>query len=554
MPRSFEPDSSSDQSDDESQDEFDVDCIVDAKMVKGKKMYLVKWVGYSDSENTWEPLKNLNHCWDKIQHFQENRKKSPKKRSRTEDVIPKASPSRRKKLEPEEIMDSSDEETDLRKSIQTSMEDSEQMETPASSPIKPRESPQPSSKALEQIDVNMPQLSSTSPIQDLSDWTAGDVPSVRFQKEILNINDKKTLNTLHLRSDGTVIAIRDQIIQAFFRQPCLMEIRDSTFLQRFPMAKQEILKNPFWADAHQKTIHVDDLDVTFILSKSGARSPLQKLVNDMWLGILSGEKFVILVHPTDGKKLGVFQKRRLSQCTRMEDAKFLPFSSEMKLQFFNLKKGERLFVPKDWHFYSFTIRESMNLVASKNEISEKCEDGSENSENSENSQDSQETTQDENLASVNILKFLEKKDLLNARLISKRTKFVFSRNEFWKPKFLGDFAFDPAVKSKEISETFQDKKFQQRTLWFELHRFVEGSLRCRNLDEISQKFQFMIQHRLLSSTDLSQHAKFLFKLKVEGLMPEMLGEYLTKEPKLELVNSFMAQFDFREMNILDAFR
>lgn len=38
---------------------FLIECIVGHKKVKGKILYLVKWVGYPSSENSWEPLSNI---------------------------------------------------------------------------------------------------------------------------------------------------------------------------------------------------------------------------------------------------------------------------------------------------------------------------------------------------------------------------------------------------------------------------------------------------------------------------------------------------------------
>lgn len=47
--------------DPESQDnEYEVDDILDVKLVKGQPHYLVKWTGYEESENTWEPENNIS--------------------------------------------------------------------------------------------------------------------------------------------------------------------------------------------------------------------------------------------------------------------------------------------------------------------------------------------------------------------------------------------------------------------------------------------------------------------------------------------------------------
>ncbi|XP_072217023.1 histone-lysine N-methyltransferase SUV39H1-like isoform X2 [Excalfactoria chinensis] len=40
-------------------DEFEVEFLCDYKRVGGEEFYLVKWRGYPDSANTWEPRKNL---------------------------------------------------------------------------------------------------------------------------------------------------------------------------------------------------------------------------------------------------------------------------------------------------------------------------------------------------------------------------------------------------------------------------------------------------------------------------------------------------------------
>ena len=47
------------------EDEYEVEKILQRK---GQK-YLVKWKGYTDGENTWEPLKNLANCQKHLQEF-----------------------------------------------------------------------------------------------------------------------------------------------------------------------------------------------------------------------------------------------------------------------------------------------------------------------------------------------------------------------------------------------------------------------------------------------------------------------------------------------------
>ena len=51
--------------------EYEVETIVD-KNHQGR--YLVKWRGYPDSENTWEPLSNLQNCQQKVEEFQKRKR------------------------------------------------------------------------------------------------------------------------------------------------------------------------------------------------------------------------------------------------------------------------------------------------------------------------------------------------------------------------------------------------------------------------------------------------------------------------------------------------
>jgi hypothetical protein len=45
---------------------YEVDSIVGKKDHKGKTYYKVRWVGYGQKDDTWEPEENLKNCEDAI--------------------------------------------------------------------------------------------------------------------------------------------------------------------------------------------------------------------------------------------------------------------------------------------------------------------------------------------------------------------------------------------------------------------------------------------------------------------------------------------------------
>lgn len=68
------------QNDDEGS-QYEVEKIIGEKIIKGTRHYLIRWKGYEEESDTWEPEDTLN-CPDIIAVFKENKKKTKGKKEK----------------------------------------------------------------------------------------------------------------------------------------------------------------------------------------------------------------------------------------------------------------------------------------------------------------------------------------------------------------------------------------------------------------------------------------------------------------------------------------
>jgi hypothetical protein len=59
--------------------EDEVEKILDVRRSRGRLQWLVKWLGYGNEHNTWEPRTNLTHCGEVMQEFYRENPEKPEK-------------------------------------------------------------------------------------------------------------------------------------------------------------------------------------------------------------------------------------------------------------------------------------------------------------------------------------------------------------------------------------------------------------------------------------------------------------------------------------------
>lgn len=65
------------------EDFYEVEEIKGRRIVAGKREYLVKWKGFRETENTWEPLTNLDACSKMIKKYDQDHPLGEEKASST---------------------------------------------------------------------------------------------------------------------------------------------------------------------------------------------------------------------------------------------------------------------------------------------------------------------------------------------------------------------------------------------------------------------------------------------------------------------------------------
>lgn len=73
---------------DEDEEEYNVEKILDVKVEKGQKYYLIKWEGYTSDDNTWENENDCD-CKDLIEEFYRTRNEKQRNKKKEKSAVKK---------------------------------------------------------------------------------------------------------------------------------------------------------------------------------------------------------------------------------------------------------------------------------------------------------------------------------------------------------------------------------------------------------------------------------------------------------------------------------
>ena len=63
----------------QGEEEWEVEAILNDKIVGKTRKYLIKWKGFGDDSNTWQTATDLKHAKDKIQEYKDQKALTSKK-------------------------------------------------------------------------------------------------------------------------------------------------------------------------------------------------------------------------------------------------------------------------------------------------------------------------------------------------------------------------------------------------------------------------------------------------------------------------------------------
>ena len=85
----------SDRSNSSEGDYYKVEKIIEKRLFGNGWKYLIKWEGYPSTQNSWEPLENMNGCDEILEEFERKLKErktsdiksKPKSRTNSNDIV-----------------------------------------------------------------------------------------------------------------------------------------------------------------------------------------------------------------------------------------------------------------------------------------------------------------------------------------------------------------------------------------------------------------------------------------------------------------------------------